>query len=98
MVNLSNFSSYIFWDTSVDKLDFEKNSSFIIKRVLEYGKISDWILLNEIYGLNLIIDKVRQFKSLDRKTLFFIAGISQTPLNEFKCYTTTPSNQELSIF
>ena len=44
-----NFSKHLFWDTNRDTLDLEKNNAYIIKQVLEYGKLKDWNLIKKHY-------------------------------------------------
>jgi len=41
-IKIEEFSKHLFWDTDRDLLDFEKNRSYIIKQVLEYGMQEDW--------------------------------------------------------
>ena len=36
------FSEYLFWDVRKDSIDLDSNESYIIKRVLEFGQMSDW--------------------------------------------------------
>ncbi len=69
----------------------EKNKGYVIKQVLEYGLMQDWLLLKKIYGLNIIVSVTKTFRTLDKKTLVFIASISNTPLNAFRCYNDQPS-------
>lgn len=85
---LNNLSNYLFWDTDKSKLDWDRNSLFIINRVLEYGQIEDWRLINKKYGLTTIVANVIKMRSLDPKALSFIALISGTPIETFRCYTT----------
>jgi hypothetical protein len=89
--NLHDLSPHLFWDVDVNLLDPGKNFPFITKRVLEYGFLSDWIKFYRYFGLKKITDTVKELKSLDKKSLHFIAALSDSNLNDFKCYTTKPS-------
>jgi hypothetical protein len=44
-ISISDFSSHLFWDTNREKLDLKSNDAYIIKQVLEYGKLEDWNLI-----------------------------------------------------
>jgi hypothetical protein len=84
-------STHLFWDVERGNLDMEKNASFIIKRVLEYGLWSDWKIIQQYFGIPVIAQSVLKFRELEPKSLHFIATLSGIPLNNFKCYTTIQS-------
>ncbi|MEN8122901.1 MAG: hypothetical protein ABFS35_21355 [Bacteroidota bacterium] len=81
------FSKHLFWDTKRNTLDLEKNDAYIIKQVLEYGKLQDWNLIKNYYGISHIAEIAIKFRSLEKKSLSFISTISGIPVKEFRCYT-----------
>jgi hypothetical protein len=85
---INQFSTHLFWDVSKDQLDPEKSSSYIIKKVLEYGLYKDWLLLQEYYGIERIKNAAIGFRDLEPKALNMIALLSNTAREEFRCYTT----------
>ena len=85
---IPKLSPHIFWDTKAEQLDIERNKSFIIKRVLEYGLWNDWLLIKEIYGLETISIEAQRFRELDPKALAFISQLSGVSKEKFRCYTT----------
>ena len=44
----------LFWDTNYSKMDLNDHADFIIKRVLNFGDLSDFMAIKEIYGINKI--------------------------------------------
>lgn len=63
MPNINNFRSVLFWDTSIDKIDWDKNKRAVIKRILERG---NEIEINEIisfYGRQTISSEIRSIKN-----------------------------------
>ncbi len=84
--NINNFSKHLFWDTNRLNLNTEKNKSYIIKQVLEYGLIEDWSLLLKIYGIEKIAKTAKSFRELDKKALSFVSFLSQIPIEDFRCY------------
>lgn len=44
---ITQFSTYLFWDVNKDDLDMEEHSRYIIKRVIEYGMLNDWNIINK---------------------------------------------------
>jgi len=82
----SCFSINLFWDADAGELNMEKHASYIIGRVLDYGRWEDWRFIHNYYGL----DKIKEI-SMDIKTLFpeslsFVATVTHTPENQFRCY------------
>ncbi|EKJ89840.1 hypothetical protein QR305_03479 [Bacteroides finegoldii] len=65
----------------------EKHSRYIIKRVLEYGMLQDWNIVKQYYGITRIVEEAKGFRELDPRALAYLSAISQTPKEQFKCYT-----------
>lgn len=86
-----SFSDFLFWDVDRTQLDPERNSQFIVKRILEYGLFDDWQLLVQLYGLKRLTNEAKQIRNLDRKSMFFVAAIADVKPEEFRCYTTNQS-------
>jgi hypothetical protein len=42
--NINSLSPHIFWDVDIKLLTLKDNKQFIVKRILEYGLFSDWML------------------------------------------------------
>ena len=84
---ITQFSAYLFWDVNKDDLDMEKHSRYIIKRVLEYGMLQDWNIVKQYYGITRIVEEAKGFRELDPRALAYLSAISQTPKEQFKCYT-----------
>lgn len=81
-------SKHLFWDTEIRNIDIQKNKSFIIQRVLEYGLWNDWKLISQWYGITEIGNIATQFRTLDSKALAFIINITGLSIKNFRCYTT----------
>ncbi|MDD3877296.1 MAG: hypothetical protein PHT69_11780 [Bacteroidales bacterium] len=87
----SNFSQHLFWDINTEELDYEKNKNIIIQRVLQYGFLSDWLIIYKHYGLKVITEVTISLRDLDNKSIYFIASLSNIPVELFLCYTTKQS-------
>lgn len=79
-------SKHLFWDTPLENINPERSKKFIIQRVLEYGLMKDWLLIVEWYGLEEIVNITKTFRTMSPIDLNFIATISNTPKEEFRCY------------
>ena len=86
-IQIQHFSKHLFWDADRTTLDFNKHKSYIVKQVLEYGVIKDWILIQKHYGIEQIAEVSMSLRELDKKALSFISFLSKKPLEEFRCYT-----------
>ena len=89
-IKSTDFSKYLFWDTDSTKVDLERNSPYMVQRVLEYGELSDWRLLQEYYGLKRIVKIAKQLRNLDPKALSFLCVVSQTHEEDYRCYSRMP--------
>ena len=86
----TDFSKYLFWDTDSTKVDLERNSPYVVQRVLEYGELSDWRLLLEYYGLERIVEISKQLRNLDPKALSFLCVVSNTHEEDYRCCSQMP--------
>jgi len=88
-------SPYLFWDVAISNIDFERNARHIIEKVLSRGTLADWREINRFYGYERIKKEIVHIRYLDNVTLNFCSKYFQVPLNQFKCYNTTPLTKEL---
>lgn len=86
-ITITDFSSYLFWDADEKLIDFRENASYVIHRVLEYGEIGDWKLINEYYGLSFIVETAKKFRTLEPRALSFLCVVSHSNREEFRCCT-----------
>ncbi len=85
-ITIADFSPHLFWDVDLNDFDFEKHGMFFSQRVIEYGKIDDWNLLKNLYGLEKIKEFALQFRTLDAVSLSFLSAIFKINQEEFRCY------------
>lgn len=91
---IDKFSKHLFWDTDREKLDPDHHHVYIIRQVLEYGMMNDWKHMLNYYGLHLITEVSKEFRTLNPKTLSFISTISGIPKEEFRCFTFQQSSPQ----
>jgi len=88
-------SKTLFWDTDMNKVDYEKNARHIIERVLQHGMLNDWFEIKNYYGLERIKQEVLQIRHLDKVSLNFCSKYFKISKEQFKCYNTEQSIQKL---
>ena len=86
-IKIKDFSNYIFWDIDVSQLDIDRDRQFIIKRVLEYGKLEDWMLIKEYYSIDVIGQEMQETRSLEPLSLSFVSMVTGLKKESFRCYT-----------
>lgn len=92
---IAQFTENLFWDTDTSKLDLNEYPAYVIQRVLEYGEMQDWRLINRIYGLPIIVEVCKGLRTLDPVCLSFICTISHTQKEDYRCYRTKQSSPTL---
>jgi len=90
-----NLNKALFWDTDINKIDFNKNARSIIERVVSRGTLKDWFEIKNYYGLEKIKKEVTQIRFLDKITLNFLSKYFQIPKTKFRCYNTKPYIKKL---
>jgi hypothetical protein len=90
--SIQQFSDYLFWDVDRSALHIERSKAYIIDRVLSHGMLSDWFLLKQIYGKEVIRQEVLQLRYLDKYALHFCSAYFDVPIHNFRCYSYTQSN------
>ncbi|WP_396191001.1 DUF6922 domain-containing protein [Flavobacterium sp.] len=91
--SIENLSPHLFWDVDTTTLDFEKSKIQIVYKVLEYGLISDWNIIKEIYGLETIKEISLELRTLDDVTLSYLSNLFKIDKSNFRCYKLKQSNQ-----
>jgi hypothetical protein len=59
----------------LNSFDFAKHKVHLKNKVLEYGLINDWRLVQKLYGLEKIKEVSLNLQSFDVVTLSFLAGL-----------------------
>jgi uncharacterized protein DUF6922 len=95
---IDSFSKNLFWDVDQTTYNPKDNLRWLFQRVIEYGTINDWQVIFNYYGLTKIAEELKKVRSLEPRALNFIASLSNTPLEEFKCYTRRSSSRKHWIY
>ncbi len=87
------FSTNLFWDVDVADVDMEIHTAFVVERVLDYGQMNDWLLIRNYYGIDRLRDIALGIRSMFPESLSFIALMTHTPKNKFRCYELIQSKK-----
>ena len=81
------FSLQCFWDTDTTVLDFEKDKSFIITRVVNNGTSNDELLMFNYYGWNTVKEEVLKIKYLNKKILHYLSCLFMVEKKYFRSHS-----------
>ena len=87
------FSENLFWDSNVNKLDYENNATYIIERVLSLGTWEDFRVIVKHYGRTRLKQEIVKLRYIDNLALHFSSTYFNIPLTDFRCYTIKQLNQ-----
>jgi hypothetical protein len=88
-----NLSKQTFWDTNYDTLDFEKDSTFIMRKVFNFGTWNDVKAVVAFYGRERIKREVVQLADQKKNTLSFLCLLLDLNKDDFKWYLRRQSYQ-----
>ena len=88
----------IFWDVDFDKINYQKNSRFVIERVFERGNVAEVRKIRKFYGDKKIKKEITQVKWLSEETIFLCCAIFSLEPKDFLCFTQRQLNQQLSTY
>ena len=91
----STFTKGLFWDVDPIQLDWDRNARQIVERVITRGMLDDWKQIKLVYGIDGIATIAKGIRCMDPVSLNFIATVTRTPIEEFRCYTERQLNPSL---
>jgi hypothetical protein len=94
----SRITKNLFWDADPTDLDMDKHKAYIVRRVLDYGEWNDWLAIRDYYGLDEIKKIALNIRTMFPKSLSFIATITNTSENQFRCYDVVKNIQKKNLF
>lgn len=87
-----NISKTAFWDVNFDEIDFEKNETFVVDKVFNYGGFNDQLELIRFYGKEKIKQELIKISYFRKEVFAFICGYFQLNPTDFQCYLQRQSN------
>ena len=90
--NLYGLNQHLFWDIDTQNFNIDRNAAWIIQRVLEYGTMKDWKILEDHFGVDKIVSYAQTLRTLDPVALSFLCFLSGQSKESFLCYRLAQSN------
>ncbi len=89
---LNQFSNHLFWDIDKAHVNLRQHKSQIIFKVVEFGFLSDWELIKELYSKEEIVEVVTNLRTLDKRTHSYLSLVLNIDKTKFRCYTQQQSS------
>ena len=86
--DIIHLSPMAFWDVDMNKLDYQRNADYIIRKVFEYGSFDDILEVTAFYGKEKVKKTLINASYLSEPTQYFSSLFLNTPRNKFQCYDT----------
>jgi len=87
---IKEFSSHMFWDVDISKLDVKRDFEYIIERICVYGLEKDEILMYKLYPIRKIKKVVMNMDFIPSNSLNYISYVLGIKKEKFKCYGKKP--------
>ena len=95
---IASLTKNLFWDVDPATIDTEKNRRYVIERVLERGGLDDIRSTLRYYTMPVVVEEARAMRSLSPKALSLVSCITNTPREQFRCYTSKQSSSAPWIY
>lgn len=82
----SQITKALFWDINFSDIDFTKQKSYIIPRVVDRGTKKDVQLIWNFYGQKTIKEVLLNSRFLEDKTIYFFANLFSIQPKDFRAY------------
>ncbi len=89
---LADLSASLFWDVERKTIDCKKHAPYIVSRVLGSGTMQDFKTIKALYGKSKLKQIALQLRYMDDRALSFCSAYFNTPVKNFRCYTTKQLN------
>lgn len=81
-----NISALPFWDVDYESLDIEKDKTFIIGKVMNYGGLADFKATITYYGKDTIRQEIVRIAYFSKEVLSFLCFYFDFKKEDFACY------------
>lgn len=88
---IKDLSPGIFWDTPIENINPREHGGFILERVMMYGELKDWKVLQEMYSIKELSSIATSVRNLDDFSISFLSLVLDVDKSQFRCYTEKQS-------
>jgi hypothetical protein len=92
---VNNISKLPFWDVNFEKIDFEKDKTFVIAKAMNYGGMNDFKATLSFYGKDIVKQEIVKATDLSKEVLNFMCFYFKLKKEDFVCYNRRQSVHQL---
>lgn len=98
MKKLPKFLKEYFWDVDFDKIDPEKRSVYILKRILNYGDEKAVLWMFKHFRKEEIMETLIKYRDYSKKSANYWALILGIPKDEVLCLKTRSKKEQKTFW
>ncbi|MDL2304590.1 hypothetical protein LJC72_04530 [Bacteroides sp. OttesenSCG-928-D19] len=81
--------SSLFWEYDMEHFDWQEMRDLVVQRVVERGRMEDFYAILNMYGLEGVIEAIKNIPYLNPKDMAFVCMVFDIKKEELRCYTRT---------
>lgn len=82
------FSDFLFWDSDLEKIDFERDASYVIRRVFDMGRLEDVAEAMRFYPEEIVVKVLLMASYLPENAIYLASALFNLKKEDFKCSTS----------
>ena len=82
----------LLWEYNLENFDYQAMRNQVVQRVIERGWRDDYQAIFNLYGMQNVIDTIKEIKYLNKKDMNFVHIVFHIPLKELRCYRESQLN------
>lgn len=82
------FSAFLFWESDIEKIDFQRDKNKVIRRVFDIGRLDDLAEIMWFYPSETIVQSLLTAEYLPENAIFLATALYKLKKEDFKCYTS----------
>ncbi len=82
------FSAWLFWDSDLEKLDFQRDKNKVIRRVFDMGLVEDVAQALWYYSREDLVEALISASYLPENAILLAKALFQLKPEDFKCFTS----------
>lgn len=88
--HIKEINPVLLWEYNLVGFDYLAMRKVVVQRVIERGWPDDFQAIFNLYGMDGVIETIKEIKYLNKKDLNFVHIVFNIPLKQLRCYKELP--------
>ncbi len=84
--NIKEINPALLWEYNLVNFDYQAMRKQVVQRVIERGWPDDFQAIFNLYGMDNVVETIKEIKYLNKKDMNFVHIVFQIPLKQLRCY------------